>query len=97
MTEAKRHFVQGLWGRSGRAIPDPQVSELDNVIPLRRPTEDLRQGRDATNPVPRFSMLSGKPMATERSNEVRGLFWRSYFYSIAGIAVCSAILAYWPN
>lgn len=31
----KRHFAPGRWNRHGRAIPDAQASELDNVVPLR--------------------------------------------------------------
>jgi hypothetical protein len=30
-----RALLPGRWNRHGRAVPDPQVSELDNVMPLR--------------------------------------------------------------
>lgn len=30
-----RTLIPGTWGRCGRAIPDAQVSELDNVVPIR--------------------------------------------------------------
>jgi hypothetical protein len=29
-----RFFIPGRWNRNGRAIPDAQASELDNVVPL---------------------------------------------------------------
>lgn len=62
---------------------------------VRYPLETMDQGRRATNPIPRYSVLAGKPV--QGADSVRGMFWRSYFYSVAGIAVCSAILAYWPK
>lgn len=54
----KRELIPGVWGRSGRAIRDPQASEMDNVVPPRR---DYRQGRDCQTPVPRVSIYAGKP------------------------------------
>lgn len=56
------------------------------------PIEDLRQGRDATNPVPKFSMLAGKPIDDEeaRENAARALFWQYYVGSLALIAVLFA-------
>jgi hypothetical protein len=30
-----RALLPCRWNRHGRAVPDPQASELDNVVPLR--------------------------------------------------------------
>jgi len=30
-----RALLPGRWNRHGRAVPDPQASELDNVHPIR--------------------------------------------------------------
>lgn len=37
------------------------------------------------------------PRRTDDDNRVRSLFWGSYLASVLLIAVCSAILAVWPN
>lgn len=89
----KRAFLRGYWNDAGIAIPDAQASELDNVIPMRR-SEDYHQGRNATNPVPSFSMLAGKPIDSEEECEhaARALFWQSYVGCIALIALVSAAI-----
>lgn len=58
--------------------------------------ETLNQGRDAANPVPKFSMYAGKPVEVE-GNEVRAMFWQTYAAIVALTVVCVVILANWPN
>lgn len=60
------------------------------------PIEDLRQGRDCKNPVPKCSMYAGKPVEVE-GNEVRAMFWQTYAAIVALTVVCVVILANWPN
>lgn len=91
-----RNLIPGMWGRCGRAIPDPQASELDNATPMRR-SEDYHQGRDATNRVPHFSPMSGKPDQDDVDTEARAIFWQSYTATLALVALCVVILANWPN
>lgn len=47
----KRELIPGIWGRCGRAIPDAQVSEMDNVVPLRdefpMPSDERTEEDDA--------------------------------------------------
>jgi hypothetical protein len=61
------------------------------------PIEDLRQGRDCTNRVPRYSMLAGKPDQDDVDTEARAIFWQSYTATVALVALCVVILANWPN
>lgn len=91
----KRELIPGMWGRCGRAIPDPQASELDATVSYH--FEDLHQGRDAQNRVPHFSPMSGKPDQEDVDNEARAIFWRSYTATLALVALCVLILANWPN
>lgn len=95
MNEAKRYLVPGMWGRCGRAIPDPQASELDNATPMRR-SEDYHQGRDCQNRVPRVSPMAGKPRRSEEDNALRAGFW-SFYAAVLLTAGCVVILANWPN
>jgi len=88
----KRELIPGMWGRCGRAIADPQVSELDNATP-----PDYRQGRDAQNRVPAFSMLAGKPEPSDHDDEACAAFWTVYLLSVALTAFCAVVLAFWPN
>lgn len=94
MNEAKRHFIPGMWGRCGRAIPDPQASELDNVLPLRF---NLRQGRDCLTPVGKYSILAGKPEPSDHDDKACATFWKVYLLSVALTAFCAVVLAFWPN
>jgi hypothetical protein len=84
-----RQLIPGAWGRCGRAIPDANVSELDNVVPMR---EDMRQGRDSRTPVPRYSMLSGIPR-TEEDDEFRGAVWRVLAVFLAAFWCALAVVA----
>lgn len=61
---------------------------------VRYPIEDLRQGRDCTNRVPRYSMLAGKPIDHEEEGEhaARALFWQTYVGCIALVAIVSAAI-----
>lgn len=68
-----RPLIPGIWGRCGRAIPDPQACELDANVAY--PLETLHQGRDAKTSVPRISMLSGIPR-TEEDDQFRAVTWR---------------------
>lgn len=61
------------------------------------PLETRNQGRDASNPVPAFSMLAGKPDQDDVDSTTRAIFWRSYTATVALILVCVVILANWPN
>ncbi|QOR55250.1 MAG: hypothetical protein SHS37scaffold220_19 [Phage 67_12] len=38
----KRDLLPGRWNRHGRAIPDAQASELDNVHPIRPDLPPIR-------------------------------------------------------
>lgn len=60
---------------------------------------DMRQGRDCQTPVPRYSILAGKPVEDEEEmdNAVRGLFWRTYFAAGVLLGVCAFLMAVWPN
>ncbi len=58
--------------------------------------EDLRQGRDATNSVPRVSMYAGKPIEDPKLNKAALLFWGVY-WAIFGLSLCAALLAVWPK
>jgi hypothetical protein len=71
------------------------MCEMDANV--RYPIEDMRQGRDSQTPVPRFSMLAGKPDQDDVDNEARAIFWRSYTATLALVALCVVILANWPN
>jgi hypothetical protein len=64
---------------------------------VRYPIEDLRQGRDCQTPVPKFSMLAGKPDQDDVDDNTRAIFWRSYTATVALVLVCVVILANWPN
>ena len=90
-----RHFIAGMWGRCGRAIPDAQVSELDNAIPMRQPV-DMRQGRDSLTPVGRYSILAGKPLRSESDNNARATVFAAYL-ALVLMAVLAAILYCWPT
>lgn len=90
----KRDLIPGAWGRCGRAIRDPQASELDNVMPLRR-YEDMRQGRDSLTPVGKYSILAGKTLRSEHDNTVRAAVW-AFYLAILLTAACAVVLANWP-
>jgi hypothetical protein len=81
-------------------------TETPNVVYLHRATlldEDvsypleLGQGRNATNPVPKYSMFAGKPDQEDVDSVTRAIFWRSYTAAVALTLVCVVILANWPN
>ena len=91
----KRDLIPGAWGRCGRAIPDPQVSELDNAVPPRG-FEDYRQGRDSLTQVGPYSILAGKPRPPTDA-EARAMFWTAYLAAVALTAFCAVVLALWPN
>ena len=57
---------------------------------MRYPLEDMRQGRDSRIPVPRFSMLAGKPSERQprRDSDIRGLFWSAYIGAVLFCVVC---------
>jgi hypothetical protein len=92
MAEAKRYFEPGMWGRSGRAIPDAQACEYEADV--RYPLPDYRQGRDATNRVPPFSMLAGKPDEfSEADGALRAMVWKVLAVAlIVGWSVFAAAL-----
>lgn len=58
--------------------------------------DDLRQGRDARNKVPAFSMLAGEPEAPTDA-EARAMFWTAYLLAVALTTACAVALAFWPN
>jgi len=57
---------------------------------------ELGQGRNATNPVPAFSMYAGKPVEAPKWNKAALLFWAGY-WAIFWLSICAAILACWPK